>query len=226
MAKRKNTRKPKEEIKKEEETLEVNEVPVAEEAEQKEENNTPAVEPEETPKKEETKVQEAVEKAMVNPDSPGFLKKVNTAKDLEELYDLLRSSGKFAGLAGRLKTYSDFVSKNTDPKKLAARHYDLYLLLVDVLSKDYGEFSKAFKIINKAFLLGKDNAFNPTKMLTGIQEWKWGEAHKTRYVKLITVIAELANPGARKETLKSLSVEKAVDGLGEKAKENILRFYK
>jgi len=223
---------------------------VEEEVKQVEENITKPEEIEELPPKveeeapaEETKVVNTEETKVVKPkqtkkkvdvtqldvNTPQYVEEVlRSSKDLDELLENLKKSPLTRSLATRLATYK----KEMDPKRVmdakygAGKNYDLYLAIINIANTDdISKFQLLFKVLNKVFLLGKNGAFSPINLSRYDYEWRWGVKSKKNYERLVELISTLAHPGNRKQIGKTISLEKAVDGLPEKAKHNIIRFY-
>ena len=175
-----------------------------------------------TEKKESTKIELDVH-------TPEYVESVLTnAKTLDELFEGLLVSDLTRSLVARLKDYYTSMKSGVpvNEQRAIAANYDLYNALVGVANTDdYGKFSLLFKVVNKVFLLGKDDAFNPIKLSRFDYLWRWGTSSKQNYERLVELVTTLANPANRKLVGKTVSVEKAVEGLPPVAKQNITRFY-
>jgi hypothetical protein len=228
---RPRTRKPKqEEIKKE---PEIKEQEIVQEEETKVEEQpkeeVKEVEQEEEQVEEAQKSKPKVDASQLDVNTEKYVNEViNKSKTLDELLEGLGKSPLTKSVANRLKLYKDAMdpSRVVNPKEGAGKNYDLYTLLISIIkNSDQRAFNIGFKVINKVFILGKNDVFNPINLSRFDYEWRWGEKTKSQYEKLIELIATLANPANRKLIGKTISLETAIEGLSDIAKENLTRFY-
>jgi len=215
----------------EEQEIKQEEVKAEETVEQpKEEQPAPV---EEETKKEQPKQNKPKNKKIdiesLDTNNPQYVEAVLTeSKSLDDLLDKLRKSPLTKLIAGRLKAYIDAMgtSKVLNPKDGAAKNYEMYNLIISIAKNpDYNKFQLQFKVLNKAFLLGRKGVFSPINLSRYDFEWRWGLKSKSQYEKLVELITTLANPGNRKQIGKTISLESALSDLPEAARENITRFY-
>ena len=151
---------------------------------------------------------------------------INNVKTLEELFEVARAKG-YGTIASRLERRINLFKRQHSEQEELAANYDLYNLIVEVLkTPNRNQFKEKFDIINKAFLLGKDNYFKPTNLVRYDYLWQWGVKSKQQYELLVYAISKLANPGNRHIELKRIDLSKAVDGLPEVVKRNFISYYR
>jgi hypothetical protein len=110
------------------------------------------------------------------------------------------------------------------PEQGVAKNYDLYNLIISVAKQDdYNKFKILFDVINKAFLLGRNGVFSPIQLSRFDYMWRWGIKSKSNYEKLVELISIMANPGERRKV--KINIAAGVEGLPDKAKENIVKYY-
>lgn len=174
-----------------------------------------------------TKSKKSIQELDVN--TPAYVEHVlSTAKTLDELLDNLVKSPLTRTIASRLKLYREVMSKPIiKAEEGAGKNYDLYTAIIQVAKNpDYNQFQLQFKVINKAFLLGKDDVFNPIMLSRFDYLWRWGLDSKQNYERLVELISILANPKNKNMLDKTISLDAALNGLPEVARENINRFYR
>ena len=135
-------------------------------------------------------------------------------------------------LAAKLLGYVEAMGVGiVDPNIGVGKQLDLVNTLKQAVeTKDSGEFKTKLNIINLAFIAYKDSALNLYKVYRFDDKWKWNKKDLTTLQHLTMIISTLASLADRKENIKKIDLEKALNkdevNLSEDAINNIKSYYK
>ena len=133
-------------------------------------------------------------------------------------------------LVAQLKNYNNKHKHELKPTEYAVGAQSLLsLILQTVNTVDQDDFKVKFDIINLFFKTHKHEAFAEAMLLRGLNHWKGNGKQLKAYKNLVTVIGLLCNLATRKEDLKRIDIDAALNaektGLKPVAIDNIKRYY-
>ena len=135
-------------------------------------------------------------------------------------------------LAAKLLGYVEAMGVGiVDPNIGVGKQLDLVNTLKQAVeTKDSGEFKTKLDIVNLAFMAYKDSALNVYKVYRFDDKWKWNKKDLTTLQHLTMIISTLASLADRKENIKKIDLEKALNkdevNLSADAINNIKSYYK
>ena len=135
-------------------------------------------------------------------------------------------------IAAKLLGYVEVMGVGiVDPNIGVGKQLDLVNTLKSAVeTKDSGEFKTKLDIVNLAFIAHKDSALNIYKVYRFDDKWKWNKKDLTTLQHLTMVISTLASLADRKENMKKIDLDKALNkdivNLSEDAINNIKSYYK
>lgn len=136
--------------------------------------------------------------------------KVSTVSDLEK----------------KLNAYVEGMVANKDPKEVAKVQYGLFRIIRGLLAtQDPEEFRKNWNGLLSFAHKNRDRAFNEAQMFRGAEAWVTSDLEFTLFRRLSWLILQTADPKTRRENLRTISLNKAVEGLKQAEVNHILNFY-
>lgn len=136
--------------------------------------------------------------------------KVSTVSDLEK----------------KLNAYVEGMATNKDAKEVAKVQYGLFRIIRGLLAtQDPEEFRKNWNTLLTFANKNRDKAFNEAQMFRGAEAWVTSDLEFTLFRRLCWLILQTADPKTRRENLRTISLNKAVEGLKQTEVNHILNFY-
>ena len=216
-----------EEIVEPESTPEVIEEPVVEETPE------PEVKPEETPIVEETKEEDPVD----TPESKfeegvNYLNETSASEEEKVEWCLTMAPKPLRTIAQQLKSYNDAMKPGVpfDQSRQLAKQYELVNIYRSTFkATSYNEFKSKFDVLNLFFVVYAKEAFASNRLCRFDNLWKWSAKELETLLNVSEVVSQLCVYANRKEGIKKLNLEMALDSqktiVSEDTRNNIIKYY-